>query len=297
MPTKPKRGKAQLERRVTFALFTIPGLILYTALYIFPIFYGAYYSFTDWNGITRSYNFVGLDNYKSLLSDRRFRSAFTFNIKFSVLLIVFTLVIGLALALLLNQKIRGRTVYRALYFVPAVLSGVTVGLIFNQIFYRVVPPIGQSLDIKVISSNILANPKLAMWGVLFVTLWQGLAIPTIMLLAGLQTVPEELYESAKLDGAGGWQRLTRITLPFLLPIISVILVFTLKNGLMLFDSLMSLTNGGPAGATESIALLIYQHGFAEHKYGYSIAEAITAGLVICAISAIQIAITNRKKVA
>lgn len=289
-------GAALRERKTTYALFTIPGVLLYSMFFIVPIIMGVYYSMTDWNGISRKFNFTGLNNYISIFSDKRFGKSLMFNLEYSLLLILGILLVSISLALLLNTKIKGRGFFRGMYFLPAVLSMLTVGLIFNQFFYRVLPMIGESLGIQLLSTNILANPKLAKYGVLFVNIWQGSAMPTVIILAGLQSIPEDLYEAAALDGANGWQRFVSITIPYLLPVLSVVLVLTLKGGLMIFDYIMSLTQGGPAGVTESVAMLIYKHGFVENKYSYGIAEAVVTGIIIASISAIQIYATNRKKV-
>lgn len=131
---------AARSRRTTFALFSIPGIFLYSLFFIYPVLMGVYYSLTDWNGIARNVNFIGLANYQKILfRSPRFRNAITFNLKFTVLLVIIILVLGIVLALLLNSKIRGITFFRASFFLPAVLCGVTIGLIFSQIFYRVVP--------------------------------------------------------------------------------------------------------------------------------------------------------------
>lgn len=284
------------ERRITFGIFILPGLAMYSVFFILPILLGVYYSLTDWNGISPKFNFIGLDNYRKILSNNAFRKALTFNFKYTAILIVGTCVLGISLALLLNVKIKGRSFFRALYFFPAVLSMLTVSLIFNQIFYRVIPILGQEMGSATFSSNILANKNLAMYGILFVHLWQGVALPTLLFLAGLQVIPGELYEAASLDGATLIQQFRYITIYYLLPTLSVVLVLTLKSGLMVFDYIKSMTEGGPGGATQSIALLIYNDGFVKNRYSYAIAEAIVAGLIIALISIIQITFTDRKKV-
>lgn len=294
--TVKSKKKIDMQKKITFAMFTAPGLILYSIFFIGPICMGIYYSLTNWNGISRSYKYIGFENYVTVLSDDRFLKALIFNAKYSLLLIISIITLAMVLALLLNNKIKGLTFYRASLFLPAVLSMLTVGLIFNQIYFRAIPPIGKLLGIEALSKNILANPKMAIYAVLFVHVWQGVAMPTILLLAGLQTIPSELYESAAIDGASGFERFKSITIPFILPVLSVVLVLVLKSGIMVFDYIMSLTEGGPGGATESIGMLIYTHGMAEQKFSYSIAEAIIIAIIICLISFIQISYTNKKKV-
>ena len=135
-----------------------------------------------------------------------------------------------------------------------------------------------------------------MYGILITHIWQGVAIPTVLVIAGLQTVPEELKEAAALDGASAFQVFRYITIPFLLPVISMILVLVLKDGLMVYDYVLALTTGGPAGATESITMLLFKQGFEELKFSYAISQAITVAIVIIAVSILQISLTNRKKV-
>lgn len=294
--TKRPKGRRDSERQRTFALFTAPGLVLYSAFFIFPVVLGFYYGMTDWNGITRKFNFIGLKNFASAFSDKRFLRALTFNLKYCIVLTVCIVVLGIVLALLLNRKMRTTTFFRAAFFMPAVLSGVTIALIFNQIFYRGIPPIGQALGIELLSKNILSNPQTAVLGILFVNIWQGVAMPTLLFLAGLQSIPEELHEAAALDGAGALQRFRFITLPFLVPVLSVVMVLTVKSGLTVFDYVKAMTDGGPGGVTESVSLLIYSNAFVENKYSYAIAEAIIIGAIIALLSAIQISISNKKKV-
>ena len=250
----------------------------------------------DWNGISKGYNFIGFANYAKLLTDKKFGAALLFNFRYTIMLIVGVVVISVVLALLLNKEFKGRSFFRTLYFLPAVLSMITVSLVFNQVFFYVLPAIGKALGIEALSTNILASKQNAIYGVLFVHLWQGVALPTLLFLAGLQTIPTELYEAAAIDGANGWQQFKHITVAYLIPTLSVVLVLLVKQGLMVFDYVKSMTAGGPGTATQTIALLIYNNGFERNRYSYSIAQAIATGVIIALISAIQIQASNRKKV-
>ena len=284
------------ERITTYGLFCLPGFIAYCVFLIFPILMGIYYSFMDWNGISKSYNFIGFANYAKLFTDKKFGEALLFNFRYSSMLIVGVVVISVVLALLLNKEFKGRSFFRTLYFLPAVLSMITVSLVFKQVFFYVLPAIGKALGIEALSTNILASKQNAIYGVLFVHLWQGVALPTLLFLAGLQTIPTELYEAAAIDGANGWQQFKHITVAYLIPTLSVVLVLLVKQGLMVFDYVKSMTAGGPGTATQTIALLIYNNGFERNRYSYSIAQAIATGVIIALISAIQIQASNRKKV-
>ncbi len=293
---KPRKGNPTLERDVTHALFIMPSLLLYTLFSVIPILIGVYYSMTNWNGITRAYKFIGMRNYVKMLGDARFLRAVSFNSRYVIMFMLCLLVLCVALGLLLNQKVRWRGFFRSAYFFPAVIGMLSCGLIFRQIFGYGFATLGDLLGVEALKSNILADPDLAIFGVLFVNLWQGLAIPTVLILAGLQTIPMELNESASLDGASGAQIFRHITMPFLLPTISMILVLALKEGLMIYDYILALTDGGPAGRTESLTMLIMKLGFNEQKFSLAIAESILLAIVIIMVSVVQINITNRKKV-
>ena len=295
--SKKKTHSAMTRERITtYGLFCLPGFIAYCVFLIFPILMGIYYSFMDWNGISKSYNFIGFANYAKLFTDKKFGEALLFNFRYTIMLIVGVVVISVVLALLLNKEFKGRSFFRTLYFLPAVLSMITVSLVFKQVFFYVLPAIGKALGIEALSTNILASKQNAIYGVLFVHLWQGVALPTLLFLAGLQTIPTELYEAAAIDGAYGWQQFKHITVAYLIPTLSVVLVLLVKQGLMVFDYVKSMTAGGPGTATQTIALLIYNNGFERNRYSYSIAQAIATGVIIALISAIQIQASNRKKV-
>ena len=295
--SKKKTHSAMTRERITtYSLFCLPGFVAYCVFLIFPILMGIYYSFMDWNGISKTYNFIGFDNYAKLFTDKKFGAALLFNFRYTIMLCIGVVVISVILALLLNKEFKGRSFFRTLYFLPAVLSMITVSLVFKQVYFYVVPAIGKALGIEALSTNVLANKQTAIYGILFVHLWQGVALPTLLFLAGLQTIPSELYEAAAIDGANGWQQFKHITVAYLIPTLSVVLVLLVKQGLMVFDYVKSMTEGGPGTATQTIALLIYNNGFERNRYSYSIAQAIATGLIIALISAIQIQASNRKKV-
>ena len=279
----------------TFRLFVIPGVSMYSFFAILPILLGIYYSLTDWNGYSRKFNFVRFENFTKIIQDERFLNSLNFTFRFTIMLVLFVTIISIIIAVLLNSKIKGITTIRAIYFFPAVMSLLTVSLIFNQIYYRAMPVIGKLLGTDLFN-GILASPTKAFWGVLFANLWKGVAIPSILFLAALQTIPITVIEAAIIDGASSFKRFFKIELPFLLPILSVVCVLALKQGILVFDSIMGLTGGGPAGSTESVSFLIYQHGFVENKFSYSIAESIVTGIIIAIISAIQIGFLNKRKI-
>lgn len=284
------------ERNITHLLFVVPNFALYCMFTVLPLFIGIYYSLTNWNGISKDYNFIGFSNYIAAFQDERFTSAIWFNVTYAIMLMAGVTVLAVVLGLLLNAPIKGKSFFRTLYFFPSVVGMISIGLIFNQIFLKGIPQIANSLGITALQTSILSSQKTAVFGILITNIWKSVAMPTVMVISALQTIPGEIVESARLDGANRWQEFKYITLPFVLPIISVILVLTLKEGLMIYDYIVALTNGGPGGATESITMILYRQGFEEMKFAYSIAQAVVVSLVIIIISFIQMKFTRSNSV-
>ena len=285
-----------LNRNHILFLFTLPILIMYCVFFIIPLLMGMKNSFTDWSGTSPDYNFIGIKNYIDIFQDERFRNALIFNFKYTILLTVGTVIISLIIAIVLNQKIRGRGFFRSVFFLPAILSLVTVGLIWNELFYRVIPLIGEATGWGLFESSWLGSPKLAMYAILLVNLWQGCATPIVLLIAGLQSVPQDLYEAAAIDGANAWQRFKSITIPYLIPVLNIVIVTSVKGGLTTFDYIKAMTDGGPMQSTESVGILIYNHAMQEGRFGYSVAESMILFLIIALVSVVTMRMTENKKV-
>lgn len=290
-----KKSKALNRNHILF-LFTLPILIMYCVFFIIPLLMGMKNSFTDWSGTSPDYNFIGIKNYIDIFQDERFRNALIFNFKYTILLTVGTVIISLIIAIVLNQKIRGRGFFRSVFFLPAILSLVTVGLIWNELFYRVIPLIGEATGWGLFESSWLGSPKLAMYAILLVNLWQGCATPIVLLIAGLQSVPQDLYEAAAIDGANAWQRFKSITIPYLIPVLNIVIVTSVKGGLTTFDYIKAMTDGGPMQSTESVGILIYNHAMQEGRFGYSVAESMILFLIIALVSIVTMRMTENKKV-
>lgn len=299
MQTSAAEGKkkwfAGTRSGTAFFFLTVPALVLYVGFFLMPVMIGVYYSLTNWDGFSLSYDFVGLKNYIDILQDSRFLQSMKFTFLYSLIVVVLKLGIALLLAILLSGKLKMRGFIRSVYFFPAVLSMITVGLIFNQIFYSVLPPIGEALGIDWLSRNLLGNRDTAIYGIALTNVWQGVAIPMVIFIAGLASVPKDLQEAAVIDGATALQRFFSVTLPFLIPMLTVNLVIAIKGGLTVFDYIVAMTDGGPAQSTESLGFLIYRHGMNEMKFGYATAEAIYVFLMIAIISFVQIKLLNRKE--
>ena len=199
------------------------------------------------------------------------------------------------MAVALNSNIRGKRALRGVYFVPNILGGLVIGYIFSFIFTYILPAVGNTFNIGFLQNSILASEKYAWIGVLIVGVWQAVAMNTIIYISGLQTVPEDVYEASMLDGAGKWKQFWKVTFPLVMPFVTINLVLSTKNFLMVFDQIMSLTKGGPAQSTESISYLIYRNGMDGGQFGFQSANAVIFFVVIVAISLFQMGVMNKKE--
>lgn len=277
-------------------LFVLVPIILQLIFFYFPMLQGFFYSLTNWTGLTSNYEMVGLKNYQLIFSDEKFFKSISFTVIFTIGLIVGEIIIGIFIARLLNAKLKRVGLFRTVYFFPAVLSTVTLGLIFKQIFNYGLPQIGEVLDISWLQVNLIADEKTVFYGVLFVALWQGVAMPIIIFLSGLQSIPEEILEAAGMDGASKNQIFRHIELPYLLPSLSMVFIMALKSGLTAFDLIYALTGGGPSDKTTTLGLLVYNYAFKNNQYGYANAIAVILFIIIACISIIQIRLSKRFEV-
>ena len=288
-----KKGKTN-DRERTFLLITIPVLVLFFCFNTLPLIKGFIYSFTNFKGYG-TYDFVGLRNYKDLFTDARVGRSYLFTFKYAIVCTIIVNVISLLLALGLNAKIKGKTVLRGIYFIPNILGGLVIGYIFSFFFTYILPAAGQAAGIEWLSSSILAKESTAWFGIVIVGAWQAIAMNTIIYISGLQTVPEEVYEASMLDGASKWKQFWKVTFPLVMPFVTINLVLSTKNFLMVFDQIMSLTKGGPAQSTESISYLIYKNGMDGGQFGFQSANAVIFFIVIVVISVMQLTITGKKE--
>jgi len=287
------RAARRLDR--AYYWMVLPAFVLFFVLHTVPVLQGVFYSFTDSPGYG-TWNFVGFSNYVALFSDPRVVDAYLFTFKFALVTTVLVNVIGLAIALGLNSRIKLKNTLRGVFFIPYVLALLVIGYVFSYMFNLSLPTIGQALGIEALSSSLLADPELAWIGIVVMTVWQGAAFTIIIYLAGLQTVPADLYEAASLDGATPWRQFWNITLPMIWGFFTINVVLALKNFLQVFDQIIAMTGGGPGTATESIGVLIYRGGFEGGEYGYQLANAVVFMIVIIAFAFFQLRVLRREEV-
>ena len=286
--------KKMTNKEKTFLSIIIPVVILFFAFNTLPMNKGFIYSLTNYKGYG-SYEFVGFRNYIDLFSDARVGKSYLFTFKYALVGTVLVNVLSLIMALGLNAQIRFKSALRGIYFVPNILGGLVVGYIFSFLFTYILPAVGDTFNISWLQNSILASEKYAWIAVLVVGVWQAVAMNTIIYVSGLQTVPEDVYEASMLDGANKWQKFWKVTLPLIMPFVTINLVLSTKNMLMVFDQIMSLTKGGPAQSTESISYLIYQNGMSGGQFGFQSANAVIFFLIIVGISLFQMTVLNKKE--
>ena len=286
--------KKMTNKEKTFLAIIIPVVILFFIFNTLPMIKGFIYSLTNYKGYG-SYQFVGFRNYIDLFSDVRVGKSYLFTFKYALVGTVLVNVLSIIMALALNAQISFKSALRGIYFVPNILGGLVVGYIFSFFFTYILPAVGDTFNISWLQNSILASEKYAWIAVIVVGVWQAVAMNTIIYISGLQTVPEEVYEASMLDGVNKWQQFWKVTFPLIMPFVTINLVLSTKNMLMVFDQIMSLTKGGPAQSTESISYLIYQNGMSGGQFGFQSANAVIFFLIIVGISLFQMTVLNKKE--
>ncbi|WP_439425106.1 carbohydrate ABC transporter permease [Oenococcus alcoholitolerans] len=284
-----------MARKKIFLLMTVPFLLIFFLFDTVPLLTGFVYSLTNSKGFG-SFNFIGFDNYIRLFTDGSVLSSYLFTFKFAIVTTIAVNILGLALALLLNSNLKFKTFFRGVYFFPYILGGLIVGYIFNYIFTFIIPSFGRSIGWNFLSSSILGSTSHAWIGIVITVAWQSIAFNVLIYISGLQTIPEDIYEAAKMDGSSSWNTFWRLTFPLLAPFFTINLVVSMRNFLMVFDQIMSLTAGGPASATTSISMLIYQKGLNGNQFGYQSANSVIYFIIIVIISVLQLKVLNKREV-
>ncbi len=294
MGNEGKRDKLWTKNDKIFLGMLIPVLILFFLFNTLPLLKGFYYGLTNYKGYG-DFDIVGLRNFKDLFTDLRVGKSYLFTFKYAVVMTIAVNIISLILALGLNREIRGKSALRGIYFVPNILGGLVVGYIFSFVFTYILPAVGEATGIGFLQNSMLASTKTAWIAIVIVGAWQGIAMNTIIYISGLQTVPAEVYEAGMIDGVSGWKKFWSLTFPLILPFFSINLVLCMKNALMVFDQIMSLTKGGPSQSTESISYLIYNNGMSGGQFGFQSANAFVFFIVIVVISFLQMKFLGGKE--
>jgi multiple sugar transport system permease protein len=281
-------------------IFLLPGLVLFFLFFLGPMVYSLRISFYDWKIVHPDQSvWIGLRNYQHALSDPIFRRAILNTLAYTVITVTVKLFSGLAVALLLNQAIRGRAFFRVAYYLPVITSWVIVSLLFEYMFNGQAGLVNYFLKdiLHLLPKNILwfADPILTLVPITLLDIWKGVGWAAVIFLAGLQTIPAELYEAARVDGASGFALLRHITWPLLRPTTVFLVVVLVIGGLNAYIPFQLMTNGGdPLDLTHSVLTLMYEATFARIEFGYGAAISYLLTLFVFIISVIELRLMRQK---
>lgn len=274
--SRPGPARRAARRRLEIALFISPALVLYVLFVLLPIALAAYYSLYKWNGMGPLTDFIGFDNYRRALGDEVFRGAILHNGIIVALSLAIQGPLALTLALLLSQRLRGRTALRTVYFAPYIVSEVVTGVIWLLMLQPdgLVDTFLRTVGLGDLVRLWLADTDIVLYTMFVVITWKYIGFAIILFLAGLEGVPHELHEAAAIDGANRFQTIRRITLPLLGPTIRIWAFLSAIGSLQLFDLIWIMTLGGPANASNTMATYMIDRGFQRSQYGYGSAVAV-----------------------
>lgn len=298
----PRAGRRVLRRRertpmrpVPFAL-AIPGIVFLVAFHFVAIGAGAWYAFTDWSGLGTAH-FVGLANFRHIFHDPVASAALKHTFELAIPFFVLANVFGLGLAIALNRTLKTRNFLRSVFFLPVAMSSLAVAFVWQYIL-SYTGALNQFLGFMGLKSwerPWIGDPKWAIWTILVVLVWQYSGLAMVIFLAGLQGIPDEVVEAARVDGAGAWMRFRRVILPFLAPAIVVNATLMTLTGLRVFDQIIALTQGGPVNATETLATQVWEQSFIDANFGYGAALALTLSAFIAGLVLLQMALLRFRR--
>ena len=292
------------RRQLTEILFLLPTILAFIMVIIIPFIYGIFYSFTDWQGTGTYSKMVGFENYKAIFTEPAFLHSFLKTLEFTVINIITVNVVAFVISLLVTSEIRGRNLYRAGFFVPNLIGGIVLGLIWQFIFSSILPAIGQALHLGFLSKSLLTSKDTVMFTMVTVNTWQYAGYIMLIYVAAIQNISKSVLEAAEVDGARYWTRITRIQIPLMANAFTISLFLTLTNSFKMYDVNVALTNGGPVGvfmskpvqSSELLALNIYQTAFKYNNMAQGQAKAVLFFIVLTVFSIIQVSYNKSKEV-
>ncbi|HEU5469852.1 MAG TPA: sugar ABC transporter permease [Actinophytocola sp.] len=298
-PAGRGRGSAPAGRRRVGPpwWFAAPAMLLFAFVVLVPSARGVYYAFTDWDGLDPDYSFIGLGNFATMVGDPVALQAIWHTLVIAVAITVIQNGIGLLLALGVNSAIRSRNLLRVFLFAPAVITPIVTAYLWRNLLGPdgAVNSLLGAVGLDSWQQDWLGDPQLALWSVVGVVVWQFAGYSMVIFLAGLQSIPREIYEATAIDGAGPVRRFWSVVAPLLAPAFTVNLMLSIIGGIKLFDQVYALTGGGPGHATDTISTLIYTDAFTLGEFGYSIALAVVLTIIVAVASAGQYLVLARNE--
>ena len=292
-----RRVGRDMRRQWTAYLFLSPGLVLFFTFTLFSIIFSFYLSFHEWNILDPAKPYVGLENYRDLAEDDRFGRAVINTAYFTFASIPLTMVLGLGVALLLDQQIRARGFFRTLYYLPVITPLVVASIIWKWVYNADYGFLNYYLQQAGIINHPLfwlSDKNLAMPAVIGMNVWKGVGFDMVVFLAGLQAIPNELYEAAKVDGAGAWQRFRRVTLPLLSPTFMFLIIIGVIFSFQVFTQIFVMTNGGPVDRATTIVYYMYITAFKFFEMGYATAIAYALFAMMFVFTLLQLRFYRRE---
>lgn len=289
-----KRNRIKLEFQ--YELFLIPALIGFALFFIWPLISNIFYSFTNWNGLNVTYKFIGIKNYLRMFKDRELLIAIKNTLLYAGLMTLIQNALAIPLAVALDSNIKTKNYLRLLFFLPAVLSPLVVGFLWS---YIMAPETGllwiifQNIGLQPV--NWLGNKNIVMYSIIMVSVWQWTGWASVIYLANLQGISSEYYDAAKVDGASVWKRFWHITFPMLAPAVTINVLNSLIGSLKVFDIVMSMTQGGPGSASETITTVLIKRAFPEGMLGYGSSIAVLFLFITVILSAILLSYLNKRE--
>lgn len=280
-------------------VFVVPALTMFLVFWIFPVFQMFFYSVTDFNGVNYRSNFVGMKNFMQLFKEGTMMNSISNTLIYTLLIVIGTNVIGLALAMVLNIKLAGKAVFRTGAFLPTLFSAIVVGFIWSYVYMPDSGMIASVLNLFGLNGsnfNILGNMRTALYGIAIVDIWKSFGTTMIIYLAGLQTVDENLLEAGRIDGCTEWQLIYRIKLPLISSTVTINVILSVIAGLKAFDYAFIMTNGGPGKATNTLMFTIYKIAFTDQMMGKASALSVVSFFVIILITIGMLVFMNRREV-
>ncbi|GAA0406010.1 sugar ABC transporter permease [Paenibacillus motobuensis] len=279
-------------------IFVGPSAFFFILIMLVPFILGIYYSFTNWNGVGASHiEFVGFNNYRQIfMDDSKFKAAFWFTTKFTILGVVLTNLLGFLLGYLLTKPLKTRNALRTIFFMPNVIGGLLLGFIWQFIFIKGFASIGDATQFNLFTLPWLGTENTAFWAIVIVFVWQTAGYLMVIYISSFNNVPKDILEAAEIDGASRGQVLKNIIIPLVMPAITVCLFLAISWSFKMFDLNLSLTKGGPFGSTESVAMNIYNEAFANNRLGLGTAKAVIFFIVVAVITSLQVKFTKSKEV-
>ena len=287
--------RTKRRRSLTYFAFILPAMLFFVSFFIFPFLKSLLLSFTDAYGYNPDVHLIGLKNYQEALSNPSFKNALWITLKYTLFVTVLANLAALGLAFLLDGNVHFKKLFRAIFFLPNLMSLIIVSFVWVFLYGGVYQSFAELLQIpEALQISWLGNEHMALISMGITAVWQCAGYYMLIYIAGLQSVPHELIEAAQIDGASSWNIVRKIKLPLLAPVIFMNTILLVTACLKTFDIPMAMTSGGPAGATTTIALQIYNTGFRANRTGYATAQSVILFLIICAITAVLSIFQNRK---